>query len=76
VDSLPAASIGALRQDLTVGDYWGLHGRLAWRAAPGVEVALVGRNLLEAHHLEFVPEANQPPTEVERSAFLQVRWEL
>ena len=66
VDRLPA---------LGVSSYLALDARLGWRAAPGLEVALVGRNLLDDSHPEFGSETLAiSPTEVERSAFVTVQW--
>ncbi len=36
--------------------YWSAHARLAWRPRPGLELALVGQDLLDARHLEYQPE--------------------
>ncbi len=38
-----------------VPGYHELDARIAWQASPGVELALVGRNLLHARHPEFGP---------------------
>lgn len=36
--------------------YWSGHARLAWRPQPGLELALVGQDLLAARHQEYQPE--------------------
>jgi iron complex outermembrane receptor protein len=60
---------------LGVPSYLTLDARLGWRAAPGLEVALVGRNLLDDAHPEFGSETlASSPTEAERSAFVTVQW--
>jgi len=46
--------------------------RLAWRVTPGFEVAVVGRDLNQAHHLEWV--SSPANIEVKRSGFVQVTW--
>ena len=43
--------------------------RLAWRAADSLELSLVGQNLLEDRHLEFVQEKFTQPTEVPRGVY-------
>ncbi|HAO32691.1 MAG TPA: TonB-dependent receptor [Candidatus Competibacteraceae bacterium] len=48
--------------------------RLAWRPRRDVELSLVGTNLLDDHHLEFVQEAFAFPVEVERSLYGQMKW--
>ncbi len=57
-----------------VPGYTELDLRLAWRPTESLEVALVGRNLLDESHAEFGQAANRH--EVERSASLVVRWNL
>jgi iron complex outermembrane recepter protein len=66
VDDLPAQGVKS---------YAELNARLAWRPAAAVELALVGRNLLHARHLEFVGDA-PTPSEVERAlvATLRLAW--
>jgi len=49
--------------------YWSLDVRLGWRPTDGVEVSVVGQNLLEAHHLEF-PDG----TEVPRGVYGKLTW--
>ncbi len=66
IDDLPAQEVRA---------YSELDARLAWRPSASVEVAVVGRNLLHAHHVEFAGDA-PTPSEIERAALatLRVRW--
>jgi iron complex outermembrane receptor protein len=49
--------------------------RLGWEARPGLELSLIGQNLLDNHHPEFLPDFIQTrPTEVERSIYGRVSW--
>lgn len=69
-------AFGRLRQ-LAIPGYTRLDARLAWRARPGVELAVAGQNLLTPRHPEFGgldTEANA--TEVPRSVELEVSWEF
>jgi iron complex outermembrane receptor protein len=51
--------------------------RLAWKPRKDVELSLVGQNLLQPHHLEFVStEILSEPTEVQRSVYGAIRWEF
>jgi iron complex outermembrane receptor protein len=44
--------------------------RLGWRPRENVELSIVGQNLAQRRHLEFVPEAlATQPTEVERAVY-------
>ena len=49
--------------------------RLGWEASPGLELSIIGQNLLDNHHPEFLPDfINTQPTEVERSIYGRVVW--
>lgn len=58
----------------SVPGYVTLDARLAWRAPKWIEIALLGRSLLQDHHLEFA--AGPSSTEVPRgiAGELKVRW--
>jgi iron complex outermembrane recepter protein len=60
VSALPAQSVPA---------YSTANARAAWRPWPPVEIAVVGRDLLQRHHAEFGGGA-----EIERSVFGEVAW--
>ena len=60
---------GIANQEL--GGYTELDMRVSWRPIASLEVALVGRNLLDDAHSEFGPVGRQ---EIERSAYLQLTW--
>jgi iron complex outermembrane receptor protein len=62
---------------LGVDPYLTLDLRLAWRPVPQLELSLVGRNLLQPAHAEFVErQENLDATEVERSLHARLRWEF
>ena len=66
VDQLP---------DLNIDDYVTVDLRLAWRPTEDLELAVVGRNLLEQEHSEFVPTIIfTAPTAVERSVYGKITW--
>lgn len=62
--------------DPKVSSYVGLDVRLASQLTEAIEFAIVGQNLIEDQHLEFVPSSSAPPREIERSVYgsLTVRW--
>ena len=60
--------------NVKIDPYFSLTLRLGWRPRKDLEWSLVGANLLEGSHLEFVQEAYTFPVEVERSLYGQVRW--
>jgi iron complex outermembrane receptor protein len=47
--------------------------RYAWRPCDGLELALVGQNLLEKDHLEYIPVTGS--TEVESGVYGMISWE-
>lgn len=56
-----------------VQSYVALDARLAWRFARDFEIALVGRNLLDGRHLEFLP-SSPAPRDLERNVFGRISW--
>jgi iron complex outermembrane receptor protein len=54
-----------------VASYVGLDLRLAWRPAAHLELAVVGQNLLDSSHPEFVP-SSPSPREIRRSGYLSL----
>lgn len=58
---------------LTVPAYTELSLGLAWRAQPGLDLSLVGQNLLHAHHAEQ-STASLTVTEAERGVYLKSIW--
>jgi hypothetical protein len=64
VDPLPAIRVPA---------YTTADARVAWRLRDDLEVALVGRDLFPARHLEF-DGGSIGNTEVEPSAYVRVVW--
>ena len=68
VDELPAANIN---------DYFTLDARLAWKPIPNLELSLVGRNLLDKQHQEFLELETSPtanPIEIEREIYGRLEW--
>ncbi len=58
-----------------VDDYLTLDMRLAWRPAAGLELSLVGQNLLEDERAEFQVEFGRAGTNVPRGFYGQIKWE-
>ncbi|HIJ89430.1 MAG: TonB-dependent receptor [Desulfobulbaceae bacterium] len=56
-----------------VGSYATLDLRLGWHPKENLELSLVGKNLLESHHLEYVSE-DSIPAEIERSLYVKATW--
>ena len=60
---------------LDVPSYVALDLRLAWRPTPHLEIAVVGRNLLDPAHPEFSESlVNSQNNEIERSVYGKVTW--
>ncbi len=63
------------RPDLSVPAYTSFNLRLAWMPYKNLEFSLVGKNLFDDRHLEFVGENFLTVTELERAWQIQVRWD-
>lgn len=61
---------------MPIAEYTSMNVRLAWRPNNDLEVSLVGQNLLDNRHTEFVGENLLLQTEVERSVYAKVRWKF
>jgi iron complex outermembrane receptor protein len=58
-----------------IDSYWAADLRLAWRPTDSLELAMIGKNLLEDGHQEFISELNDiVPTEIERSFVATLQW--
>jgi iron complex outermembrane receptor protein len=55
-----------------IDKYVTLDAKATWRLMPQLELSLVGRNLLEDDHAEFVEEFGaQQPAEIPREAYIE-----
>jgi len=66
VDSLPGASDG-FGDTMAIPSYGRLDMRLGWVPLKGLDVSLIGQNLLQSQHQEFSPFIYQTPEEIGRS---------
>lgn len=58
-----------------IDPYWELDVRAAWRPYAEIEFSLVGQNLLDNSHPEFLSELGDIPLiGIERSVYAQIRW--
>jgi iron complex outermembrane receptor protein len=58
-----------------VPDYMGLDLRIGWKLNKSVELNLVGQNLLDDHHPEFIP-SSPSPREIERSIYGKITFRI
>lgn len=60
---------------LEVSSYKALDLRLAWLPVAGLELSLIGQNLLQSHHFEYTPEIIQTMlAQIQRSVFGRITW--
>lgn len=57
-----------------IDEYMAMDIRLAWRPNDNLELSLIGQNLLDSSHVEFVQENFTRPTEVERGFYGKVAY--
>jgi len=63
------ANISRSVDPIRIKDYFALDVRLAWRPAKNLELSLVGQNLLNKRHLEYIQESFTLPTELQRGVY-------
>lgn len=61
-------------ESLDTNGYLTLDLRLGWQPRPGLELALIGQNLLQSSHQEYDPEFQTPASEVPRGIYGQAVW--
>jgi iron complex outermembrane receptor protein len=68
--------VGAIETSgVDIDSYVELDLRLGWEARPGLELSLIGQNLLDNRHQEFLPDfISTQPTEVQRSIYGRATW--
>jgi len=71
VDELEKSSIVA---DFPVDDYTTLDANIRWQPVDDLELSLVGQNLFDNKHLEFISEQFTKPTEIGRSIYAKLTW--
>lgn len=59
----------------SIPSYVELDARIGWKPVPGLELSLVGRNLLDPHHPEYEPEFFGAAGEIDRSIYAKVEWQ-
>jgi len=64
------------RSGSVVPAYTTLDLRYAWRPTKGLELALVGQNLLDRRHPEFVPDFPSEPLQIERGLYVKAKWQF
>lgn len=60
--------------DTTVKSYVTLDLRAAYRPYKGIELSVVGQNLLAQQHLEYVQEIETLPTAINRGVYGKISW--
>lgn len=73
---LKAAGTMAAQHRIVVDDYFNLNANIKWRLNKELEIALVGENLLESSHLEFIQEYFTSPIEIKRSFYTKLTWKF
>jgi len=64
----------AIVEGTGIDGYTELDAHVAWRAAPNLQISLVGQNLLHDHHREFGPP--RTTAEIERGVYAKVSWDF
>lgn len=64
------------RAGRTIPAYTTLDLRYAWKPTKGLELSLVGQNLLDRRHPEFVPDFPSELLQIERSLYFKAKWQF
>jgi iron complex outermembrane receptor protein len=72
--SITQASVSNLQ--IPIPAYFTLEARLAWRPVPGLELSLVGQNLIDQRHSEFKSELTKVRYDVERGFYGKLTWQF
>ncbi|MCM8884957.1 MAG: TonB-dependent receptor [Candidatus Thiodiazotropha sp.] len=73
VDKLNRSSFSV---PMTVSNYSNFNVHLAWQLKDNIEISLIGQNLLDNRHMEFVGEKHLTQTEIERSVYAKIRLDF
>ncbi|AGF77309.1 outer membrane receptor for ferrienterochelin and colicins [Desulfocapsa sulfexigens DSM 10523] len=76
VDQLAAAGLATYSTGIVVDDYVALDLNFIWTPVEQLELMLVGQNLLESDHLEFVHDYFIPATEIGQSVYAKLTWKF
>jgi len=76
ISGIPDIEVFNAAQHPSVKSYITLDIRLGWNILHNVELAIMGKNLNDAEHLEYLNEVHTFPTQVERSYFAQLKWKF
>ncbi|MBU0945927.1 MAG: TonB-dependent receptor [Proteobacteria bacterium] len=74
VDQIQTSGQAAYSSGIIVDDYVALDVNIIWQPTKNLELMLVGQNLLDSNHLEFVHEYFIEATEVDRSVYAKLTW--
>ena len=55
--------------NIGISSYYRFDSRIMWTVKPGVELSLIGQNLLSSRHQEFSQPLNGLPNEIERNVY-------
>jgi iron complex outermembrane receptor protein len=60
---------------IIIDDYATLDIRLAWQASKNFNISIIGQNLLESKHLEYLETTDSQPTNITRGVYLKLIWQ-
>ncbi len=76
VDRNFAVSLNAGNEKDPIKEYVSLDIRMAWRPVAGIELSLVGQNLLASQHLEYTKETTLNAIAIERGVYGKITWQF
>lgn len=58
------------------GSYFRVDARIGWSPLPELQLDLIGQNLIDNRHLEYVDAQGVTPSEIPRSVFARAQWKF
>lgn len=74
-DALDTPSQTSYWTQQSIDAYFELDANICWQINESLALQLVGQDLLDSRHLEFVSESFVPATEIGRSIYAKLSWE-
>lgn len=73
-DDISVVNTSLSGDTIDIDGYLTLDVRVAWRPMDALELSIVGQNLLDSQHAEFLQEAFTLSTEVQRGVYGRLEW--
>jgi len=70
------STISYIDKEMSVDEYLAFDANISWQPTKNINLMLVGQNLFDSGHLEYVSEFNVPATEIGRSVYAKFSYQF